>query len=162
MQFSNSCSKFILNTNIQSQLFVDRSLMFLAVISILLFSLNILPFILTCLWQREKYILCFSNLFSHDPWSYYFKVMQWSRGIMAQLIPCFCCLHTVSVWLFVSCQTWVILMQNFFSSINRYVLKAIFKYNLTFFFCFALVCTAIVLEKLCQSLNQFSAKMFFF
>ena len=36
------------------------------------------------------------------------------------------------------------------------------KCNLTFFFGFALVCTAIVHEKLCQSLNQFSAKMFFF
>lgn len=57
-------------------------------------------------------------------------------------------------------------MQNFFSSINRYVLKAIFNQVsnviLHFFFVFALVCTAIVHEKLYQSLNQFSAKMFFF
>lgn len=36
------------------------------------------------------------------------------------------------------------------------------KCNLTFFFVFALVCTAIVHEKLYQSLNQFSAKIFFF
>lgn len=57
-------------------------------------------------------------------------------------------------------------MQNFFSSINRYVLKALFNQVsnviLHFFFVFALVCTAIVHEKLYQSLNQFSAKIFFF
>ena len=36
------------------------------------------------------------------------------------------------------------------------------KCNLTFFFGFALVCAAIVHEKLYQSLNQFSAKIFFY
>ena len=90
---------------------------------------------------------------------------------MAQLIPCFCCLHTVSAWLFVSCQTWVILMQNFFSSINRYVLKAISNQvsnvilHFFFWFCFSLHCNCswkvVPISQPIQCKNVFFFNIFF-